>query len=222
MDYQLHIVEIEAEEERGWQLSDNAIDQLANPDIKLFCLVNPSNPPSVQINPQQMMRLVSLIKEQRPDLMVITDDVYATFADDFTSLFAHCPYNTACVYSFSKYFGATGWRLGVIALHDNNVFDDRLKALPEVERQLLDKRYGSISQNPESLPFIERLVADSRNVALHHSAGLSTPQQLQMTLFCLACLIDQDDTYKREAKTVNSQPLRNPVSTYGSRNAGYQ
>lgn len=199
-EYQLNIVEIDADEGRGWQLSDKAIEVLVNPAIKLFCLVNPSNPPSVNISQSTMAKLVRLIKEQRPDLMVITDDVYATFADDFSSLFMRCPYNTLCVYSFSKYFGATGWRLGVIALHDQNVFDERLKQCSIDQLNRLDRRYGTITQHPSDLSFIERLVADSRNVALHHSAGLSTPQQLQMVLFCLACLIDQEDAYKTEAK----------------------
>jgi hypothetical protein len=47
-----------------------------------------------------------------------TDDVYGTFADDFISLFAKCPRNTLCVYSFAKLFGATGWRLGVQTLSE--------------------------------------------------------------------------------------------------------
>ena len=64
----------------------------------------------------------------------------------------------------------------------------------------MNERYRAISTDPETLPVIDRVVADSRTVALHHSAGLSTPQQLQMTLFALSCLIDQKDHYKKEAK----------------------
>jgi len=40
--------------------------------------------------------------------MIVTDDVYGTFTDDFVSLFAVLPRNTLLVYSFSKFFGATG------------------------------------------------------------------------------------------------------------------
>jgi len=50
------------------------------------------------------------------------------------------------------------------------------------------------------LKFIDRLVADSRVVALNHTAGLSLPQQLQMTLFALANLLDENQSYKAEAK----------------------
>ena len=59
----------------------------------------------------------------RPDLILLTDDVYGTFADDFVSLFALAPKNTILVYSYSKYFGATGWRLGTIATHRDNILD---------------------------------------------------------------------------------------------------
>jgi aspartate 4-decarboxylase len=33
-----------------------------------------------------------------------------------------CPQNTIFVYSFSKYFGATGWRLGAIGMHEQQYF----------------------------------------------------------------------------------------------------
>ena len=48
---------------------------------------------------------------------------------------ADLPHNTIGVYSFSKYFGATGWRLGVVAVHQNNIFDKMIAALPEADKQ---------------------------------------------------------------------------------------
>ncbi|UCF23531.1 MAG: bifunctional aspartate transaminase/aspartate 4-decarboxylase, partial [Ralstonia sp.] len=52
----------------------------------------------------------------------------------------------------------------------------------------------------DQLKFIDRLVADSRTVALNHTAGLSTPQQVQMALFSLYALMDQPDAYKAAVK----------------------
>ena len=199
-EFQLKIIEIEAGMEQGWQLTEKALQVLEKPGVKLFCLVNPSNPPSVKMSRSVTSQLVELVNKKRPDLMIITDDVYGTFADDFCSLFALCPRNTFCVYSFSKYFGATGWRIGLVGLHNDNVFDQSIRRLPDNQRMAANNRYQSISAEPENLSMIERLVADSRTVALHHSAGLSTPQQLQMTLFALSCLIDQENHYKAEAK----------------------
>jgi aspartate 4-decarboxylase len=51
-----------------------------------------------------------------------------------------------------------------------------------------------------SFSFIDRLVADSRTVALNHTAGLSTPQQVQMVLFSLFALMDEADGYKAALK----------------------
>ena len=148
------------------------------------------------------MAQIAAIVRARPDLVLLTDDVYGTFADDFVSLFAICPRNTVLVYSFSKYFGATGWRLGVIATHRDTVLDTRIATLPETDKAVLDARYGSLMLDPRNLKFIDRLVADSRTVSLNHTAGLSTPQQVQMVLFALFALMDEPGAYKQAVKRV--------------------
>src|SRR4029077_20827134 len=129
-DYQLEIVDIRMDRLDDWQLPASEIDKLMDPAIKIFCLVNPSNPPSSKLSDAVLDRLAALVAK-RPDLFILTDDVYATFADEFVSFFAKVPHNTLCVSLFSKFFGATGWRLGAIALHTDNVFDVALAALPE-------------------------------------------------------------------------------------------
>ncbi len=201
-EYGLEEVAINADPAQEWQYPDSELDKLKDPAIKVFFCVNPSNPPSVKMDDRSLERVAGIVRDHRPDLIILTDDVYGTFADDFRSLFATCPYNTMLVYSFSKYFGATGWRLGVIAIHKNNAFDDQLAKLPEDRKAALDRRYGSLVPDVRSLRFIDRLVADSRTVALNHTAGLSTPQQVQMVLFSLFALMDEHDGYKAELKKV--------------------
>lgn len=180
-----------------WQYDDAELDKLRNPAIKLVCLVNPSNPPSYTLSDHDLDRIVDIVKKDNPNLMIITDDVYGTFAKDFESLMYALPYNTLCVYSFSKYFGATGWRLAVIAAAKENVFDKLLGELSEAEKEDLAKRYRSITDDVPNYKFIDRMVADSRSVALNHTAGLSGPQQIQMSLFALMCLLDTEDKYKK-------------------------
>jgi aspartate 4-decarboxylase len=199
-EFDLEIVEIKANENADWQVPSSELEKLHDSAIKMLFMVNPSNPPSVKMNTGVLNQIATLVKEKRSDLMIVTDDVYATFADDYRSLFSVCPYNTLCVYSFSKYFGVTGWRLGTMALHKKNVFDTLLAKLPENQKKQLDKRYSTLTDEPRELKFIDRLVADSRSVALNHTAGLSLPQQLQMTLLALASLIDEGDFYKAQAK----------------------
>ena len=198
-DYQLNVINLIADPTNGWQYSKQELDKLRDPNVKAFFLVNPSNPPSVKMDMESLNYIAEIVKE-RPDLIILTDDVYGTFADDFVSLFALCPQNTILVYSFSKYFGSTGWRLGVVATHQNNILDEKLANLSTEHKAQLHERYKSITTEPDKLKFIDRLVADSRTVALNHTAGLSTPQQVQMVLFSLYSLMDTNETYKMALK----------------------
>ncbi len=213
--YGLDIVDIRMDREADWQFPAAELEKLKDPAIKIFCLVNPSNPPSTKMSEVALGQFASLVANTRPDLFIVTDDVYGTFADDFVSIFAKCPRNTLLVYSFSKFFGATGWRLGVIALHDDNVFDAALAAQPEKQKRILDARYASLTTQPRVLPFIDRLVADSRAVALNHTAGLSGPQQLQMALFALNGLMDREHRYKNAAKDLIRQRYKTLYRTMG-------
>jgi aspartate 4-decarboxylase len=201
-DYQLVEVQMNADSAAGWQYADAEIDKLVDPAVKAFFVVNPSNPPSVKIAARALRQIGEIVKNKRPDLIILTDDVYGTFADDFVSLFAICPHNTILVYSFSKYFGATGWRLGVVATHTETILDRRLAALPEPDKAILDARYGSLVVDPRKLKFIDRMVADSRTVAQNHTAGLSTPQQVQMALFSLFALMDEAGAYNKAMKRI--------------------
>ena len=116
---------------------------LSDSAIKALFIVNPSNPPSVAIKPETIKQLKNIVKNDNPNLMIISDDVYGTFVDNFRSLMADLPYNTIGVYSFSKYFGVTGWRLGTIALYEDNVFDKLLRELPEDKKERARRRYGA-------------------------------------------------------------------------------
>jgi aspartate 4-decarboxylase len=71
----------------------------------------------------------------------------------------------------------------------------------------IDRRYRSLTTEPENLRFVDRLVADSRNVALNHTAGLSLPQQAQMALFSAFALLDKDDRYKERCRHIVQERL---------------
>ena len=201
-DYGLDPVYVDAPQENGFQFTGAELAKLTDPRVKAFFLVNPGNPTSVAISPEVRSKIANLVRIRRPDLMLITDDVYATFVEDFRSLLGELPHNTIGVYSYSKYFGCTGWRLGVIAIHQDNVFDQKIAELSEAKRQALDRRYGTLALEPRKIPFIDRIVADSRDVALNHTAGLSSPQQAMMTLFSLVELADHQHDYRQACTAI--------------------
>jgi aspartate 4-decarboxylase len=195
-DYALHTVNIQAPQENRFQFTDAELGKLEDPKIKAFFLVNPGNPSGVALSQETIGKIATLVKTKRPDLMLLTDDVYGTFVPDFRSLLGELLFNTIGVYSYSKYFGCTGWRLGVIAIHEDNIFDRMIAKLPEVDLKALDKRYGALTLKPREIKLIDRIVADSRDVALNHTAGLSLPQQVMMTMFSLFEMMDTTKRYQ--------------------------
>jgi aspartate 4-decarboxylase len=200
--YNFDVVYINADEVddnncHTWQYSKDELEKLCDKSIKALFLVNPNNPASIAIDETSSANLTEIVKNNHPDLMIISDDVYGTFVNGFKSLMPSLPYNTIGAYSYSKYFGVTGWRLGTLALHQDNVFDKLINELPADLKASVNKRYSDMSLNPDSISFMDRIVADSRLVALNHTAGLSTPQQVQMAFFSAFALIDTKDSYKK-------------------------
>src|SRR3954449_3792965 len=195
-DYDLHFVEVKAPQENKFQYTDEELAKLLDPKVKAFFIVNPGNPYAVALS-EETIKKIGKVLEKRPDLILLTDDVYGTFVPGFRGLMGAFPKNTIGVYSYSKYFGCTGWRRGPIAVHDDNIFDEMIAKHPEPIKKLLDKRYGGLTLEPRKLAFIDRIVADSRDVALNHTAGLSLPQQVMMSLFSLSELMDEKKNYQK-------------------------
>lgn len=200
-EYGFEVIEIMQDEAAGWRYPAAQLDRLRDPRVKAFLAVNPSNPTAVAIDAAAAAYLGAILRE-RPDLILITDDVYAPFVEGFRSLASMAPRNTIVLYSFSKFWGATGLRLGVIGLHETNALDARIAALPDTAHAAAQARYGSVSTEPERLKLIDRMVADSRAVGLNHTAGLSSLQQVQMTLFALDGLLDAAGTRKHAARAI--------------------
>jgi aspartate 4-decarboxylase len=206
-DYDLKVVQIKAPQENKFQFTDEEIKKLEDPKIKAFFVVNPSNPPGMALSKETVGKLANLVKTKRPDLMLLTDDVYGTFVHGFRSLLGEIPHNTIGVYSYSKYFGCTGWRLGAIAIHEDNIFDKMIAKHPEDVVKKLDKRYGALTLEPRKIKLIDRIVADSRDVALNHTAGLSLPQQVMMSLFSLCEMMDDKKEYQKACMEIVNKRL---------------
>ncbi|MDU0342372.1 bifunctional aspartate transaminase/aspartate 4-decarboxylase [Bosea rubneri] len=208
-DYGLNVVTVAAPQENRFQFTDEELKKLEDPKVKAFFVVNPGNPYAVALSEETIAKIVKLVQTKRPDLMLLTDDVYGTFVKGFRGLLGALPHNTIGVYSYSKYFGCTGWRLGVIAIHRDNILDKAIAKHPANTLAALDKRYGPLTLKPREMRLIDRIVADSRDIALNHTAGLSLPQQVMMTLFSLSEMMDDAKLYQKTCmEIVNSRVQR--------------
>ena len=161
------------------------------------------------------MKKLERVLEKNPDLIILTDDVYGTFVKDFQTVYSVLPSNTILVYSFSKLYGVTGWRTGLIAMNRDNVCDRLLKELPREDQDYLHEEYSIVTTDPENMPFIDRIVADSRSIGLYHTSGLSTPSQVFMALMALTHLIHTD-----QANGVPSERSESEGSSESSENSG--
>lgn len=214
-DYDLKVVPIEAPQANRFQPTPEEIRKLEDPKIKAFFVVNPGNPTGMGLSGETIDLITDLVRNKRPDLMLLTDDVYGTFVPGFRSLLGQLPHHTIGVYSYSKYFGATGWRLGAIALHEENIFDKTIAKHPEKTLAVLDKRYGPLTLTPRAMKLIDRIVADSRDIGLNHTAGLSLPQQVMMTMFSLYELMDTQKNYQRACIDIVAKRFWSMVGALG-------
>lgn len=190
-EYNLRIKTVTTKRENNWQMTDEQFEQLKDPRVKAFFAVNPTNPTARAFTPERLAKFKEVIKAN-PDLVIITDDVYGTFSPSYQSIFAVAPHNTILVYSFSKLYGATGQRLGVVCMHHQNVCDRIIQENLQNRRlrELDERRYSIVVPDPHKMKFIDRMVADSRAIGLYHTAGLSSPQQVMMDMFALSNLKD--------------------------------
>ena len=90
-----------------FQYPDEEIKKLLDPNIKAFFIVNPGNPFAVALSPDTIKKIGDVLKK-RPDLILLTDDVYGTFVPGFRSLMGAFPKNTIGVYSYSNSLAAPG------------------------------------------------------------------------------------------------------------------
>ncbi|WP_051062301.1 bifunctional aspartate transaminase/aspartate 4-decarboxylase [Ilumatobacter nonamiensis] len=184
-DFGLEVVDIHTDHRSVHRFSHRLFERLLDPEIKVFFLVNPGNPDTRAITADELHALHDLIADHRPDLLIVADTVYATFIDGFRGLAVDSPRNVIGLHSFSKNYGATGSRLGFIAMHHDHVVDELLATQDEAGRRRQTERYSSLTDDVSKLSFMARLVADSREVALNNIAGLATPDQVQMAFFAL-------------------------------------
>lgn len=196
--YKLKILQMQGDPNNEWSLSDEEIEKLKDKKIKGLFMVNPANPGAFSLPLRNIKKIGEIVNTVRKDLVILSDNVYAPFVKEYNSLAYSCPQNTIEVYSLSKYFGTTGWRLGVCMVRKENRFNTLLKNLPNNVKKQLKVRYATSSVTPGKLTFMERLVSDSRQVAEAHVGGLSTPQQAMIGMLLFYDMNDKKRVYQNE------------------------
>ena len=208
-NYDLNIVELRTNPDKNYALDDDEINKLKNKKIKGLFMVNPANPGAFALPKDNIDKIGKLVNTERQDMFVLSDSVYSPFVKRgaYNSFMLSCPKNTIEVYSLSKYFGTTGWRLGLVMIPKDTNLNKMIRDLPAKEKSALHKRYELNTINPDKLTFMTRLVYDSRAVSEAHVAGLSTPLQVLIGLFLYYDLHDKGHGYQKEIEQLLSQRM---------------
>ena len=102
--------------DQRFQLSSASVQAAWGPRTRGVLLASPSNPTGTSIAPDEMARIVGVVRERGGFTMV--DEIYLglSFDDRFSqSALVHGD-DVISINSFSKYFSMTGWRLGWMVL----------------------------------------------------------------------------------------------------------
>lgn len=202
-NYPLNQVYLESENAEYWNLPNEEIDKLKNPLVKLLLIVNPSNPTGTSLTSQAARYIKSVVKNHNKNLIIISDNAYAPFVDDFYSLMDVLPLNTISIFSFSNYFGASSSRLACVFMRNTNIID---RDLLKVDDSVND-RYNMITKQSQTIKFIDRMLIDSRQVVNQTSVGLSTQQQTLMCLFSMYSMSKNHCSYHCKVKKLLSERL---------------
>jgi aspartate aminotransferase len=99
-------------QENGFRPVVADIEQAITPQTKVLVLCNPSNPTGAVATPDEIREIVELAR--RHDLYIISDEVYEEliFEGQPTTTARFDPERVIGIYSFSKTYSMTGWRVG--------------------------------------------------------------------------------------------------------------
>ena len=200
-----------------WQYPDDEIAKLEDPRVKAFFLVNPS----ATRRRSRCARETHRAHRRRwcATSAPTSSSSPTTCTAPSSRASARWPPSCRATRSSSTRTRSTsaaragGWASSRCTRTTSSTTPSR--GCPSAERERLRHRYGSLSTEPDRLKFIDRMVADSRDVALNHTAGLSLPQQVQMTLFSLFSLLDDDDVVRPALPRDRARALREAVRRAG-------
>lgn len=97
---------------QGYKLTVEQLRAAVNENTGVIYLVDPNNPLGTCHTREEIQAIAEIAKSVGAYL--IHDATYAHFADDFTPAFQFYPEKTIVTYSFSKWLGLAGMRLGAV------------------------------------------------------------------------------------------------------------
>lgn len=97
---------------QGYKLTAEQLRAAVGPNTGVIYLVDPNNPLGTCHTAAEIEEIAAIARSV--DAYLIHDATYSHFADDFTPAYRFYPEKTVMTYSFSKWLGLAGMRLGAV------------------------------------------------------------------------------------------------------------
>ncbi|MFO7807428.1 MAG: pyridoxal phosphate-dependent aminotransferase [Candidatus Moraniibacteriota bacterium] len=106
------------DEKSGWSLDIKNIEKKINSKTRAILFCNPNNPTGTVYTNDQLLKILELA--QRHNLYILSDEVYRDFIFDDTEFYSLARFSEfrkkiIYIFSFSKSYAMTGWRVGFLA-----------------------------------------------------------------------------------------------------------
>ncbi len=166
-------------EEQNFALDLDALERAITRRTVAMVFANPNNPTGTVYSRSQLERLAEIA--ERRDLLLVSDEVYKDFLYNDTELFtpariAAARSRVVRVFSFSKAYGMTGWRVGFLHSDRQNVAEilkvhDALVTCAPVVSQYA--ALAALELGDETIQAFRREFLGRRNLTLGHLDRLS-------------------------------------------------
>lgn len=105
-------------EKEGWSLDESKLEKKITSKTRAILFCNPNNPTGTIYSKDQLMKILEIAEKN--NLYVLADEVYRDFIyddQDFYSIGNFSKFRSRIIYifSFSKSYSMTGWRVGFLA-----------------------------------------------------------------------------------------------------------
>ncbi|EJN08702.1 pyridoxal phosphate-dependent aminotransferase [Herbaspirillum sp. YR522] len=101
--------------EQGYKLTAQQLRDAVNENTRVIYLVDPNNPLGTCHTEDEIRAFAEIARSVGAYL--IHDSTYSSFAESFTPAFRFYPEKSIQIYSFSKWLGLAGMRLGAVLAH---------------------------------------------------------------------------------------------------------
>ncbi len=105
--------------EYNYRLSPERLQESLTPKTRVVYVVDPNNPLGTALTATEVEKIVAILRER--EIYLIQDCTYRHFAYDHTLAAKLYPERTITIYSFSKWLGLAGMRIGAVVSHPDIV-----------------------------------------------------------------------------------------------------